>query len=304
MPRPAALPDGEAYILDTHGFGIERYCGVFVLPSQQGTALIETGPSATTQAVLDGLASLDIPLDEVTDIIPTHIHLDHAGATWELLEACPNATAHIHTVGYPYVTDPEKVAKLLESVERAVGEARFPQYGTFEALPVERTHEVKPDTEIQAGGRTLELIDAPGHAPHQFAVHDPEHAICYVGDALGIRVPNGPVMMTTPPPAFDLHAWRDTFEVLEALEADWFALTHYGWVSAEDHLPQFREQQEAWVDTIRRHRDEGLSLEETIQVLCKRHDAAKAVYDEATFREEVRMNATGVWLWLKRQENA
>lgn len=301
MPQPAALPGGSAHIIDTGGFGIERYCGVFALEGEDGVALIETGPSTTVEAVTGGLDQLGIELEEVTHLLPTHIHLDHGGALWRMLELCPNATAYVHEVGAPFITDEEKVAKLLTSVERAVGSDRFPQYGTFQAVDPDRIVEVSGGEKLTCAGRTVELVDAPGHAPHQYAVHDPENGIVYAGDALGIRTPNGPVLQTSPPPAFDLAAWRGTLDALEALEADWFALTHFGWVDARTHLPQFREHLEAWVDEVARHAEAGKTREETLETLLDEHDEGLSVYDEATWRHEVAMNTTGVWLWLKRQ---
>lgn len=301
MTSPAAIPDAEAHIIDTHGFDMARYCGVFAMQGEEGACLIETGPSTQVDHVVAGLEALGIPLDEITHILPTHIHLDHGGALWRMLELCPNATAYLHEIGVPYMTEPEKVENLLTSVQRAVGEARFPQYGTVEPIDPERIVPVTGGETVTAAGRDLDLVHAPGHAPHQYAVHDPEHATVYAGDALGIRTPNGPLLQTSPPPAFDLEAWRDTLDTLEALEASWAALTHYGWVPAADHIPQFREGLEAWVDEVARHHEGGKTREETIKRLLEDHKEGLAVYDEATWTHEVRMNTTGVWLWLDRQ---
>lgn len=299
MDTPARVPDAGAHLLDTGGFGMAQYCGVFVLQGDEGVALVEAGPSTTVERVLGGLKALRIEPDRVTDILATHIHLDHAGATGHLLEACPNAVVHIHEKGVPFVTEPEKVGKLLASVERAVGE-RFPMYGTLEPLPAERVVPVRGGERIEAAGRTLELVDAPGHAPHQYVVHDPAHGTLYAGDAAGIRTPSGPLLMTTPPPRFDLAAWRDTLDRLESLNARWLLLTHFGWVEARTHLPAFREALEAWVDEVKRHKDAGATLEETIRSMSMEHTEARAVYDEAAFEEEMVMNTTGVWLYLER----
>ncbi len=297
------ISGADAHLIDTGGFGIEQYCGAFVLQGEDAVALIETGPSTTFEAILDGLKSLGISQRAVTHVLPTHIHLDHAGAAWKALEAFPNATAYIHEKGAAFLTDPALVDKLLGSVERAVGEERFPQYGTFEPLPADRVQEISGGEELDVGGRTLELLDAPGHAPHQYNVLDAAGDIVYVGDAAGIQTPDGPIMMTTPPPAFDLDAWQGTLDMLELLDATRLALTHFGVVDKDEHLKAFRARQDAWVDEIRELHDAGATLEATVEAMVHAHPEGQAVYDETTFFEEVRMNTTGVWLWLERQDS-
>lgn len=298
MPSPREMP-GPAYLVDTGGFGMDQYCGVFLLPGEDELAIVETGPSVTTEAVLDGIRSIGFSPDDVTRVLPTHIHLDHAGATWRLLEACPNAEAYVHEKGVAFLTKPKLVDKLIASVRAAVGEERFPQYGTFEPLDPDRVETVSGGETVHAAGRELELVDAPGHAPHQYNVLDGEAGVLYVGDAAGIRCPDGPIMMTTPPPAFDLEAWRDTLDRLEALEADTLALTHFGTVDADEHLPAFREAQEAWVQEIRQLFEADVGFDEAVDRLSKAYDEALEVYDEATFRHEMEMNTRGVWDWLE-----
>lgn len=302
MPQPRELP-GPAHLVDTKGFGMDAYCGAFLLedPDADGVAIVDTGPSVTAERILDGLVAIGREPGDVTHILPTHIHLDHAGATWRLLEACENAEAYVHEKGIDFLTDPDLVDKLLASVEAAVGEERFPQYGTVEPIDPDRTVAVSGGETLHAAGRRLELVDAPGHAPHQYNVHDPEASVVYVGDAAGIRTPEGPVLMTTPPPAFDLEAWRDTLDTLEALDAEHLALTHFGLVDADEHLATFRRAQEAWVERIRELREADHTFDETVQRLAKEYDEGLEVYDETTFRHEVRMNARGVWEWLDQQ---
>lgn len=301
MVEPRELP-GPAYLVDTQGFGMEAYCGVFVLPGDDEVAIVDTGPSVTADRVLDAVHDLGYGPEDVTHVLPTHIHLDHAGATWRLLEACPNARAYVHEKGLAFLTEPELVEKLMASVREAVGEARFPQYGTFEPIDPDRTVAVSGTERLDAAGRTLELFDAPGHAPHQYNVHDLDAGVIYVGDAAGIKPPKGPILMTTPPPGFDLEAWRGTLDELEAREAEHLALTHFNLVDGAEHLARFREKQEAWVDRIRELREAGTPFEDAVERLAKETDEGLQVYDAETFREEVRMNAQGVWRWL--EENA
>jgi glyoxylase-like metal-dependent hydrolase (beta-lactamase superfamily II) len=289
---------GPAHLVDTGGFGMKNYCGSFLLPDEQGVAIVDCGPSVTVETVLDGIRELGFRAEDVTHVMPTHIHLDHAGATWRLLEECPNAEAVVHAKGADFLTDPDLVDKLLASVEDAVGSDRFHQDGAFEAIPDERVRRVSGGETVATAGRDLEIVDAPGHAPHQYNVFDAGAGVLYVGDAAGIRTPNGPMLMTTPPPAFDLDAWRDTLDRLEGLDADTLALTHFGIAEADEHLAAFRQAQEEWVDRIRSLREDGVGFEATVDRLSKVYDEALEVYDRAMFEHEMAMNTRGVWQWL------
>lgn len=299
MPALRELP-GPAYLVDTQGFGIDEYCGVFLLPGEDEVAIVDTGPSVTVESVLAAVDELGFAREDVSHVLPTHIHLDHAGGTWRLLEACPNATAYVHEKGIAFLTKPDLVDKLLASVEDAVGTDRFPQYGTFEAIDPGRTVGVSGGESLHAAGRSLELIDAPGHAPHQYNVLDIGESVLYAGDAAGIKCPGGPILMTTPPPGFDLEAWRDTLDRLEALQPEYVALTHFGVADGVEHLQAFREAQERWVARIRQLKSSGVSFDEAVERLSKEYDEGLEVYDESTFRHEMRMNTRGVWEWLEQ----
>ena len=75
-------------IIDLHFQGFPHVIASYVLRGPAGVAVIETGPASTYPALKAGLASLGIELTQVTDVLVTHVHLDHAGAAGELSYKC------------------------------------------------------------------------------------------------------------------------------------------------------------------------------------------------------------------------
>jgi glyoxylase-like metal-dependent hydrolase (beta-lactamase superfamily II) len=65
-------------------------------------------------------------IDDITDVLLTHIHLDHAGAAGWL--ANHGARIHVHPVGASHLLNPEK---LLASARRIYGEMMEPLWGEF-----------------------------------------------------------------------------------------------------------------------------------------------------------------------------
>lgn len=297
---PEPIRDADAYILDSKGFGMEGYTAAFILPGEPG-AVLETAASPTADRIIEGVNRAGLDRDDVRYIFVTHIHLDHCGAAWKLLEAFPMAELVVHQRGASYLTDPDRVAKLMASVERAVGAERMDHYGTFEPVDETRVLRVEGGETFDVGDRTLEVHDAPGHAPHHYVVYDADHRMLYAGDALGIRLDrDGPVLQTTPPPGFDHDAWRMTVDRIEKLDARKVVLTHFGAFDAGEHIRRFRAGLTEWVDAIRDHHAEGTSEADAVSALMEAHADKRAIWGEA-FEEEVRMNVRGVWLWLQRQ---
>lgn len=86
--------------------------------------------------LLEQLSRHGLGPEDVDQIIITHVHLDHAGATGRLARLCPNATVLAHPRAAPHLLDP---SKLIAGVKVVYGEEQYEAlYGDIEPVPEER----------------------------------------------------------------------------------------------------------------------------------------------------------------------
>src|SRR5438105_1820697 len=103
-------------------------------------ALVETGPSTSSQSVLAGLDTLGLGASDLAHIVVTHIHLDHAGGVGRLSTAFPSATVWVHRRGAPHLADP---ARLVSSAARVYGEERMKSlFGPVDPTPERRIRSI------------------------------------------------------------------------------------------------------------------------------------------------------------------
>ena len=286
------------YILDTEMLGLGRYGALYILKTPK-PAIIETGFSHTVEKTLAALDELRIRREDVAYIMPTHVHLDHAGGTGDLAEACPNAKVIVHEQGAPHLIDP---TKLLESVQRAVG-PMFSFYGTLKPTPKERVFPVRGGEVLNLGdGYEIEVIAAPGHAPHQVCFFERKIGGLFTADAAGIYRPWGAGLLpTTPPPAFHLEQALETLARLKALQPKLLLYTHWGAHADISLLDQYAQMLQHWVSEIE-HAKKTLKDDQAVKehFVQKEMPILKEHYPELILKGEIEMNVQGILLYLKR----
>ncbi|TXS91906.1 MBL fold metallo-hydrolase [Parahaliea maris] len=203
-------------------------------------AIIETGTHNTVPIILDLLDQRGIARDQVRFVIPTHVHLDHAGGVGGLMQALPDATLLVHPAGARHMIDP---AKLKAGAMAVYGEAAFAEmYGDIIPVEESRVRTMADGERIELGDRQLVFYDTPGHARHHFCVHDPLSQGIFTGDTFGLAYPRltthqGPfIFPTTTPVQFDPAALKASIRRLLALNPARIYLTHYGMVDAPQAL--------------------------------------------------------------------
>src|SRR5579862_5172073 len=229
-----ALAAGLDY-LDLNFQGRPQIIATAILHGPAGVALVDPGPSTTLGTLTAELDKRGIRFGDVRQLLLTHIHLDHAGATGSIVDKYPHIEVLVHAKGRRHLIDP---AKLIMSAGRLYGQNMPRLWG--EILPV-------PETRIRAlaGGETLAIVGrevkveyTPGHASHHVSYFDAASRVAFVGDTAGIRRGSGVfVMPPTPPPDIDLDAWRASGQTLLAWDPDTLFLTHFGpYHGARQHL--------------------------------------------------------------------
>ncbi|MES3516404.1 MAG: MBL fold metallo-hydrolase [Natronomonas sp.] len=249
------VSDWGIYPVDVPMFGMSEVTSPYVVDAAE-PAIIDTGPAHADEKILSALADVGIDRTEVSYIVPTHAHLDHAGSAGYLADACENATVVCHERAVEYLTDESKLERLTKSVERAIG---MPEpYGDPTLVDRERCRVVSGGERLGLGDRTLELIDAPGHAPHQLCLADLSTGGLFTADAAGMNFPETGLRPTTPPPNFDLEDALATIDRLLGYEPDRLLYAHFGpgeRGAGVAELESYREMLPTYVERIRDARD-------------------------------------------------
>lgn len=249
--KPAAQ-ENAVRTLDLNFQGIPGAIAAYLIPHAHGAVLIESGPGSTTAGLVSGLEAHGFTPADITDVLLTHIHLDHAGAAGWL--ARQGARIHVHSVGAPHLSNPEK---LLSSAKRIYGEMMDMLWGEFLAVPEASISIVQDGDVLEIGSLQFRAIDTPGHAYHHLAYIFQN--VCFSGDVGGVRMQGvRHLRIPMPPPELDIEKWEQSVTRLgleqEAGGFSRIAPTHFGiFDDAPWHLAALRQnlqEVETWMENV------------------------------------------------------
>jgi glyoxylase-like metal-dependent hydrolase (beta-lactamase superfamily II) len=311
-PVAFEVADGITAI-DTFMGGRERYTAGYLLDADEPT-LIETGPGTSVEPVTRSLTHLGVAPDDLAHVIVTHIHLDHAGGVGALSRHFPRAIVWVHERGAPHLADP---ARLVASAARVYGERELAElFGPTDPVEADRVRPLADGDVVDLGGRRLHVLDTPGHASHHVALVDARTGVVFTGDALGIHVPDLPVLRpATPPPEFDLERYVDSIERIRAHARSALLFAHFGPLTDIDATCDLAIRRvRDWTDVVGDAMEQTDDLEELAHRLERTalgdiETGAEAdldlerLEDRLRLLSSIRMNAQGIArYWRKRRE--
>jgi len=277
-------------------------------------AFFDTGTSLALPNAVAALKQRGLSAGDVQYVIPTHVHLDHAGGAGAMMRAFPNARMIIHPRGARHMIDP---AKLWQGTVAVYGEERARQlYGEVVAVPEERITVAEDNSEIDFQGRKLLFIDTPGHARHHFCVIDRERRAIFAGDMLGLsyRVfdsDRGPfVFPATAPVQFEPRPFHDSLERIQAFELTYAYIAHFGRIElAPAIFEALHERVDRFVDIALQVENEPDRESALIDRLAKylfnevRAHGSHIADDKIRMNlaMDVKLNAQGLEVWLNRR---
>ena len=191
-----------------------------ILIAEKELTLIDTGFRGSLPAICRFLDRLGRSIKEISLIIITHNHLDHAGGLPELMRAAPARVA-VHRAD---LSDTEEGLPYHGIVRRLL---HVPPVTFFRPLVYARPGEV--DLKLE-GGETfsplggLKVIHTPGHTPGSISLFAARKQLLIVGDTLNNRFIN----LRLPPKnvSSDLKQAVDSIERLARLDFDTLCLGH------------------------------------------------------------------------------
>jgi glyoxylase-like metal-dependent hydrolase (beta-lactamase superfamily II) len=310
LPFVQTLPHG-IHVIDT-GFHRPLFDASFLIVERGRAAFIDTGTNFAVPRLLETLRDLGLSTASVDYVIPTHVHLDHAGGVGLLMQALPQATLVVHPRGARHMIDP---AALYQGALAVYGQAEMDRaYGQLIPVNAERVRPTEDGLTLDLAGRPLHFIDTPGHARHHHCIWDERSRGWFTGDTFGLSYREFDtalgawIMPTSTPVQFEPEALSNSIKRLLAKQPDCMYLTHYGRV---DNVPRL-------ADLLINQLASMVNLGQTLRTATNRHDALKsgltALYREQLTRHEVvdidagltglaldiELNAQGLGIWLDR----
>lgn len=252
------MASARVITLDLNFQGRPHAIAAYLIRHDQGAVLIESGPGSTISALQAGLQFEGLSPRDITHVLLTHIHLDHAGAAGWL--ARQGARIYVHPVGAPHMLNPER---LITSATRIYGDRMDSLWGEFLPVPVDKLMVLRDGDTVDVGDLHFTAIDTPGHAEHHYAYLFED--ICFSGDVGGVRIPGYQYLrVPMPPPELHLERWHESIGRLRRENFKYIAPTHFGLFS--DVVWHLKEV-ETGLDTASRWLEEVMPSEPPIDEL-------------------------------------
>ena len=294
--------------LDLNFQGRPHAIAAYLIRHGDGAVLIESGPGSTLSALEGGLAKEGLSPSNLTHVLLTHIHLDHAGAAGWLAQQ--GAEIIVHRVGAPHMLNPER---LLASATRIYGDRMDSLWGPFLPVPENKLRVVSDGEEIVIGDLKFTPINTPGHAEHHYAYLFED--ICFSGDVGGVRIPGYQYLrVPMPPPELHIERWHASIARLRKEKFARIAPTHFGIYDDPDW--QLREVEKG-LDSAALWLEQTMSEDASIPMEALRQSFTEWMVEEAVqmgLSEDVMdayivanppgMSADGLLRYWKKLKNA
>ena len=301
------------HAIDT-GFHRDHFDAAYLVVERGRAAFVDTGTALALPRLLGALQALGLGPDAVDHVIPTHVHLDHAGGAGQLMAACPRATLRVHPRGARHMIDP---SALVAGATAVYGEAEMARsYGSIVGVPAQRVRESADGMSIDLAGRLLRFLDTPGHARHHHCIWDSRTRGFFTGDTFGLSyrefdTDKGPWLLpTTTPVQFEPDKLRESVQRLLSCQPECMYLTHYSRVRDVQRLgASLLEQLDRLVAIGRGLKNAPDRHEALKRALLAEYVAITAAhgcrFSEAELTRllgvDLELNAQGMGVWLDKE---
>ncbi len=215
---------GDPIPLDSGLMGRAGLQSPWLVPGERA-AIIDPGPA--NRAVEVDRQLHEHGIEELGAIVLTHIHFDHAGAAGGLAALNPGAKIYVHPKVAGLLIDPTGLNRAVTSVWGTVTEGLF---GFPEPAPEGSVVAVAEGDAIElGGGRSLEVLETPGHTRAHLAFLDHSSDSIFCGDAVAIQMGDATaVRPSTPPSDYGRDSTEASIERLRGVGLGRLLLPHFG----------------------------------------------------------------------------
>ena len=232
----------------------DRYVALYLIVGDDATLLVDTGlDESIRSSLIPYMASIGHQPKRVHYVVNTHADFDHMGGNRAVRELCPEALLLCGA------SDREQIEDIEVMIEDRYGE--FRRHG-FDETPetkdfirqVAHTFPVdgclRAGDVIDLGGRSLEVLEVPGHSPGYIGLYEPEQRVALIGDAvLWSTVLTAAGDPAFPPTYRDLPAYRNTIRQTLDLAPEFLLTAHYR-VMSGGGVQEFLRSSQIYTDLV------------------------------------------------------
>lgn len=318
MNAPSDLPPfmqplpGGVFQIDT-GFHRDDFDAAYLMVEAGRAAFIDTGTNFAVPRLLKALSSLNLQPEAVDWVIPTHVHLDHAGGVGRLMQHLPRAQVLVHPRGARHLVDP---SALYQGALAVYGQQEMDRsYGQLVGVSADRVVCSSDGGIVELAGRPLLSLDTPGHARHHHCIWDEATRGWFTGDTFGLSyrefdtAGGAWILPTSTPVQFEPEVLRHSVERLLQRDPACMYLTHYGRVGDVARLGgQLLELLQQTVQLGRalqahpdRHAELKSGLLQRYEQSLRAHGCTLPPQEIARLLAiDLELNAQGMAVWLDR----
>lgn len=251
----------KIHTIDLNFQGISKTIASFLVEIADRLILIETGPATTRDTLLNNIKQLGYDPMDISDVLVTHIHLDHSGdAGWW---GSQGKTVWVHEKGAKHLIAP---SILISSATQVYGDSMETLWGEILPVPKDKIQTLSDNQSFISKDLPVTALDTPGHAYHHmcFSIED----TVFVGDLAGIKIGETDyIEPATAPPQFNLEAYEGSFQKVLSYSPKTLHLTHFGVVEDPvNHLENYHTVLRQTVDFANSLEDPNLSSKTNYQL--------------------------------------
>jgi glyoxylase-like metal-dependent hydrolase (beta-lactamase superfamily II) len=217
----------KIYEIKPEGNGLDRFplCTAYLVVDEK-SALIEAGCPVQASEIVNAVEKLGYDAKELSYIIPTHVHGDHAGGAGILAQRMPQAYVVAQPQAANILADPSMTERLMQGFKHIFGDDAEERFGIMPSILQEKFILVEDGESIPLGGRELKVIHTPGHDPYHLCFLDTKSKGLFCGDALGAYFSEIEVIFTCPVPGSDPFVFLQSVEKLQELKPELLFFSH------------------------------------------------------------------------------
>jgi len=257
------------YLLDTCALGFPEFVAAYLVVGGEGYALVDIGYASSLPRVFEELREVGLKPTDIDYIVPTHLHLDHAGGVSQFIKISKKTIVLCHPRAVKHFLDP---SKLNASVREIYGDV-VSLFGLVEPTPLENIRSVQKYERIEMGDASLRFIYAPGHAPHQIVVYVEEDQALITGDAVSIECPSFPSRIpTTPPPSYNHLETIETLVKLSRLKSKIILRPHFGEIAwSPNYFDEEIALLESWKKNVEGYLMKGVNIDDALEEIVNQY---------------------------------